>query len=108
MLAQFVALQVGRQPHHHPINHASKEEEVSNGEPANPFADYLPRVRREHRVFPNNQNFHWETGLKIDILKFHGGLSAEDFLDWVNAVEDILEFKEVTEEKWVPLVATRF
>ncbi|GFY99159.1 hypothetical protein Acr_13g0005600 [Actinidia rufa] len=43
MLAQFAALQVGRQPHHHPINHAPEEEEVSDGEPANPFADYLPR-----------------------------------------------------------------
>ena len=46
MLAQFAALQVGRQPHHHPRNHASEEEEVSDGEPAIPFTDYQPRVRR--------------------------------------------------------------
>ena len=46
--------------------------------------------------------------MKIDIPEFHGGLSAEDFLDWVNAVEDILKFKEVPEEKRVPSVATRF
>ncbi|GFS38358.1 hypothetical protein Acr_00g0057020 [Actinidia rufa] len=107
MLAQFVALQVGRQPHHHPRNHASEEEEVFDGEPAIPFADYPPRVRRKWRVFPNNRNSRWETGLKIDIPEFYGGLSAKDFLDWVNVV-DILEFKEVPEEKWVHLVATRF
>ena len=46
--------------------------------------------------------------MKIDISEFHGGLAKEDFLDWVNAVEDILEFKEVLNEKWVLLVAIRF
>ena len=96
MLSQFAALQVGRQPHHHPRNHASEEEEVFDGEPAIPFADYPPR---ERRVFPHNRNSHWETGVKIDIPEFHGGLSAEDFLDWVNDVEDILEFIKVPEEK---------
>ena len=46
--------------------------------------------------------------MKIDIPELHGRLVVEDFLDWINAVEDILEFKEVPEEKRVPLVATRF
>ena len=46
MLTQFVALQVGRQPHHHPRNHALEEEEVFDGEPAIPFVDYQPRARR--------------------------------------------------------------
>ena len=109
MLAQFVTLQVGRQPHHHLKNYASEDEEgVSDGKPTIPFADYPPRVRRKQRVCPNNENSRWETGLKIDILELHGGLSVEDFLDWVNTVEDILEVKEVPEEKRVPLVATRF
>ncbi|GFS38039.1 hypothetical protein Acr_00g0055300 [Actinidia rufa] len=107
-LVDVAALQVGRQPHHHPRKRALEEEEVSDGEPAIPFADYPPRVRKEQRVFLNNRNSRWETGLKIDILEFHGELSVEDFLDWVNAVEDILEFKEVPKEKRVPLVATRF
>ena len=46
--------------------------------------------------------------MKIDIPEFHGGLAAEDFLDWVNAVEDIMEFKKVPEGKRVPLMATKF
>ena len=42
--------------------------------------------------------------------KFHSskGLASKKFLDWVIIVEDILEFKEVPKNKWVPLIATRF
>ena len=46
MLAQFAALQVGRQPHHHPRNRALVEE-VSDDKAFNPFGDYPPRGRRE-------------------------------------------------------------
>ena len=28
----------------------------------------------------------WEEDLEIDILEFHGGLKAEDFLDWLFAI----------------------
>ena len=59
---------------------------------------------REAEAFSNR----WEAGLKIDIPEFHGGLKAEDFLDWLFAVEEVLEFKEVPENKRVSLVATRF
>ncbi|GFS36586.1 hypothetical protein Acr_00g0046800 [Actinidia rufa] len=86
MLTQFAILQVGCQPHHHPRNHALEEEKVSDGEPAIPFANYQ---------------------LRIDIPEFHEGLATKDFLDWVNAMEDILEFKEVFEEKQAPLMYQR-
>ncbi|GFZ11343.1 hypothetical protein Acr_22g0007410 [Actinidia rufa] len=56
MLAQFAALQVGRQPHHHPRNHDSEEEEVSDGEPAIPFVDYPPRRQSNHRSGSSNWN----------------------------------------------------
>jgi hypothetical protein len=35
-------------------------------------------------------------------------MQPEEFLDWVTAVEEILEFKEVPNDKRVPLVATKF
>ena len=42
MLAQFVALQVGCQPHHHPRNRAL-DEAVSDDEASNPFGNYPPK-----------------------------------------------------------------
>jgi hypothetical protein len=50
----------------------------------------------------------WESGFKLDILEFSGGMQPEEFLDWVAAVEEILDFKEVPKDKRVSLVATKF
>ena len=41
------------------------------------------------------------------ILEFHGILRPEEFLDWLATVEKILDFKDIPENKRVPLVATR-
>lgn len=37
-----------------------------------------------------------------------GTLNPEEILDWLNIVEEILEFKQVPDDMRVPLVATRF
>ena len=50
VLAQFVALQVVRQPHHHPRNHAL-EEEVFDDKAFNPFGDYQPKERGNGDLF---------------------------------------------------------
>jgi hypothetical protein len=50
----------------------------------------------------------WESGFKLDIPKFSGNLQPEEFLDWVAAVEEILDFKGVPEDRQVSLVATKF
>jgi hypothetical protein len=50
----------------------------------------------------------WESGFKLDILEFLGGLQPEEFLDWVAIVEEILNFKGVPEDRRVSLVATKF
>ncbi|XP_020419382.1 uncharacterized protein LOC18777367 [Prunus persica] len=47
-------------------------------------------------------------GLRIDIPEFHGSLQLEEFLDWLNSVEEVLEFKDVHENIKVSLIATRF
>ncbi|XP_022876690.1 uncharacterized protein K02A2.6-like [Olea europaea var. sylvestris] len=75
----------------------------------NPFAPLeqpldLPVHRRRGG---QEDNRRWESGFKVDIPEFHGGLSPEEFLDWVTAVEEVLEFKDVPADKCVPLVATR-
>ncbi|XP_010419138.1 PREDICTED: uncharacterized protein LOC104704806 [Camelina sativa] len=40
--------------------------------------------------------------------EFHGGLRGDSLLDWIVAVEEILEFKDVPANRRVPLVATKF
>ena len=48
-----------------------------------------------------------EAGMRTEIPEFHGSLRPEEFLDWLATVEEILDFKDVPENKRVPLVATR-
>ena len=50
----------------------------------------------------------WESGFKLEIPEFLGGMQPEEFLDWVAAVEEILEFKRVPDDRRVSLVATKF
>lgn len=65
----------------------------------NPFAG--GRVHRggdavQHRDWEDRR---WESGFKLDIPEFHGGVKGEKLLDWLVAVDEILEFKEVPEDK---------
>ncbi|PWA53208.1 reverse transcriptase domain-containing protein [Artemisia annua] len=50
----------------------------------------------------------WESGLRVNIPEFDGDtLNPEGFIDWLVAVEEVFEFKEVPENKKVSLIATR-
>jgi hypothetical protein len=40
----------------------------------------------------------WEFDFKLNIPKFQGGLQPEEFLDWVAAIEEILDFKGVAKD----------
>ena len=74
-----------------------------------PMDEELDEDLLENSLIACDENYRcWESGLKINILEFHGGLLPEEFLDWVVTVEEILEFKEVPKERRVPLIATRF
>ncbi|KAL9684326.1 hypothetical protein QQ045_021762 [Rhodiola kirilowii] len=54
---------------------------------------------------PNNQrDRRWELGFKVDIPDFDGGLKAEEFIDWLSQVEEVLDFKEVPDDRRVSLV----
>jgi hypothetical protein len=44
---------------------------------------------------------------KLNIPKFQGDLQPEEFMDRVAAVGEVLDFKEVLEDRWVSLVATK-
>jgi hypothetical protein len=66
--------------------------------------------RGVHRYQPlvQAQANRWESGFKLDIPEFNWVLQPEEFLDWIAAVEEVLEFKEVPEDRQVSLFATKF
>ena len=74
-------------------------------EDGNPFAEC--RVHG-HQPLVQAQANQWESGFKLDIPQFNKGLQPEKFLDWIAAVEEVLEFKGVLEDRRVSLVATKF
>lgn len=51
---------------------------------------------------------HWERSFRVDIPEFQGGLRGDDLVDWLIAVEEILDFKQVPPPCHVSLVAMRF
>ena len=75
----------------------------------NPFAPL-----RNNRVLAHDNapviaaDVRWETGFKTEIPEFHGNTSAEELLDWIVTVEEILEFKRAPMERCVPLLTMRF
>ena len=45
--------------------------------------------------------------MRIDIPEFQGSGRPEELLDWINAIEEVFEYKEVPENKLVSHAATR-
>jgi hypothetical protein len=74
-------------------------------ENGNPFAEH--GVHR-HQPLVQAQANRWESSFKLDIPEFNGGLQPKEFLDWITAVEEVLDFKGVPEDQRVSLVATKF
>ena len=87
------------QNHHRPLADVAIDEEEE-------YEEELP-CRRPRNAAEGEDRRWWETGMRTEILEFHGSLQPKEFLDWLATVEEILEFKGVPENKCVPLVATR-
>ena len=49
----------------------------------------------------------WESNFWIDLPKFHGSLSLEDFVDYLSTVERVFEYYEVLEVKKTKLVGIK-
>nr|GEX71966.1 hypothetical protein [Tanacetum cinerariifolium] len=96
---QMNALMNNRRPH----NRRREDEDEESEE--NPFGDgssfdeqSVVRPRRNQR----EDNRHWESGIRVNISDFDGDtLNPERFIDWLAAVE------EVVEKKRVSLIATK-
>ncbi|KAE8672958.1 putative CCCH-type zinc finger family protein [Hibiscus syriacus] len=59
---------------------------------------------REHR---GREERHGDLGFRVDLLEFSGTLQAEGFVDWINKVERIFEYKEVPDRVKVKLIAIK-
>lgn len=109
--------------HNHPQKHNNQHTESDNEEILdNVFADQGNEQRWRRGVHYNdcyhaqgeeidnrfNPPNRWESSFHSDIPEFHGTLSPEDFIDWLNTVEEILMFRQVPDDMQVPLFATRF
>jgi hypothetical protein len=81
------------------LNSVRKEEEEERDDDgygsANPFVEHRTQGRQPLAQAQANR---WESGLKLDIPEFSGGMQLKEFLDWVAAVEEIIDFKGVLED----------
>ncbi|GJZ81306.1 putative nucleotidyltransferase, ribonuclease H [Tanacetum coccineum] len=72
------------------------------------WIDQLMNRRGNRNVWGTDDEQRWESGMRVDIPDFAGDtLSPEGFIDWLVAVEEVFEFKEVPENKRVLLIATK-
>ncbi|PWA86469.1 reverse transcriptase domain-containing protein [Artemisia annua] len=95
-----------RRPHNR--NRRESEDEESE----NPFGkgDGLSSDEQERQPRRNERedNRRWESGLRVNIPEFDGDtLNPEGFIDWLVAVEEVFEFKEIPENKRVSLIVTK-
>lgn len=54
------------------------------------------------------KDMRWEANFKVDIPEFHGGISSNSLLDWLEDVEEILKFQSVSDDRLVSLVVKKF
>ena len=63
---------------------------------------YVMRSRRHHR--PQDRTYN---DFKVDIPDFQGQLDLNLFLDWLQTIERVFEFKDISDERKVKLVALK-
>jgi hypothetical protein len=70
----------------------------------NPSTEHRTQGHQHHAQAHATQ---WMDGFKLNIPEFQGGLQSEELMDRVTTVGEVLNFKEVPEDRWVSLVATK-
>ena len=86
-----------------------EEDDDANLFTDNPFAPLQNnRAIAREAVLGADEGFAWEKGFKTEIPEFFGNSSAEELLDWIVTVEEILEFIRAPMDCCVPLITMRF
>jgi hypothetical protein len=70
----------------------------------NPYVECQTQGRQHHA---QAHAIQWVDGFKLNIPEFQGDLQPEELVDQVAAVGEVLNFKEVPEDRRVSLVATK-
>ncbi|KAE8720267.1 hypothetical protein F3Y22_tig00020999pilonHSYRG00012 [Hibiscus syriacus] len=68
----------------------------------NPYHNHA--LFREHR---GREERHGDLSFRVDLPEFSGTLQDEGFVDWINEVEHIFEYKEVPDRVKVKLIAIK-
>ena len=86
--------------HETPESEHEDEEEESNffGSSSD---EGRPRARR------NQRNSNRSLDFKVEILEFEGRLDPDEFLEWLQTVKRVFEYKDVPKDKKVKLVALK-
>ena len=85
--------------HSHSDSESTKE--VNDGGVASDSSFEERRPRRSRR------SNHHDMGFKVEIPEFEGQHNPDDFLDWLNTVERVFEYKDIPDDKKVKLVALK-
>ena len=84
------------------------DSDAADDEESNSLGDfdenvYAKRSRMQHR--PHGRSYN---DFKVDIPEFEGQLDPDVFLDWLQTVKRVFEFKDIPDERKVKLVALNF
>jgi len=86
---------------------SSKHQDSDDSEGSNPISD---SSEEEHEQRPRQQQRKRERSyedFKVDIPEFEGQLDLDIFVDWLQTVERVFEYKDIPEGKKVKLVALK-
>ncbi|KAK0598671.1 hypothetical protein LWI29_036860 [Acer saccharum] len=96
---------------HDEFDHGSKNEASTEEDDINPFHHMRRRESSgEDRSRRHGRNYVFpQRGLdvKVDIPEFARKMHTEEFIDWLNTVERVFDYKDVEDEKKVKLMAIK-
>ena len=73
-----------------------KGDGATNSE-SDPNIEDIPPKRNQPNQHQANTT-RWDQGIKIDVREFEDRLELEEFLDWVDKLEQFFEWKEFSED----------
>ena len=87
-----------------PSSESSETEEALNPED-DPLSSPSDSSRETRRTSRRPREAHLD--FRVDIPEFEGKLDPDEFLDWLQTVERVFDFKDIPDEKKVKLVALK-